>query len=197
MTDCANGTWDFTNGIGLQIRWVIAAGSNYNNGTESTWGTTGLYGVSGQVNGLDSTDNDFYLTGVQLEKGSVATPFEFRPYETELALCQRYCLRYGGVATYEPVGVGGVIISTQARIIVHCPVEMRTTPTLYTTDSALWHVMDGGSYFTSNGLSLGAESSGKVLDIVVSVASGLTGGDSAILRANNSTSAYLVLSAEL
>lgn len=89
-TGVASGTWNYTNGIGLTIRFIIAAGSSYANGTNATWGTAGAGGTSNQVNGLDSTDNDFYITGVQLEKGSVATDFEFRSFADELRLCMRY-----------------------------------------------------------------------------------------------------------
>ena len=87
--DASSGTWDFTNGVGLQIRWTLAAGSNYQTATDGVWGTA-LYATANQVNGLDSSDNYFLLTGVQLEKGSAATPFEYRHFAEELALCQRY-----------------------------------------------------------------------------------------------------------
>ena len=77
----------------FNVYWWIVAGTNYTSGTlNTTWGTPADSNrVVGQtVNLADSTDNDFYLTGVQLEVGSVATPFEHRSYGQELALCQRY-----------------------------------------------------------------------------------------------------------
>jgi len=130
MHDGASGTWDFTNGIGLRIRFVLAAGSTCANGTNATWGTTGLYGVSGQVNGLDSTDNDFYITGVQLEKGSVATDFEFRSFATELALCQRYYQVYGGFATNQLFATAIGASTTTANCCSPYSPRMRTQPTI-------------------------------------------------------------------
>jgi len=79
------------NGVGLGIHWYMGAGSNISSGTlGTTWHTTQANRAAGQVNLADSTDNNWYLTGVQLEVGSQATPFEHRSFGEELALCQRY-----------------------------------------------------------------------------------------------------------
>jgi len=133
--DASSGTWDFTNGVGLQIRWTLAAGSNYRVATDGVWGTA-LYATANQVNGLDSTDNYFLLTGVQLEKGSVATPFEFRSFASELALCERYYQK----SYYMADGPGAV--TTNDEEVWHASVtgaqyyrfqyrsRMRTAPTL-------------------------------------------------------------------
>jgi len=90
------GTWLTTNGIGLYVIWNLALGSNYQDGTNGTWGSAD-YASGAIVNFLDSTSNEFYITGVQLEVGDKATPFEHRSFGEELALCQRY---------YEQVGNG-------------------------------------------------------------------------------------------
>lgn len=82
------GTWLFTTGIGLLIIWAIDSG--YIKAT-GVWGAGFALAGNNQVVGSDNTNNNFWLTGVQLELGSVATPFEFRPYGQELALARRYC----------------------------------------------------------------------------------------------------------
>ena len=79
------------NGVGLGIHWYMAAGSTYTSGTlGTTWNTTQANRAVGQVNVADSTDNNWYLTGVQLEVGSQATPFEHRSFGEEKDLCYRY-----------------------------------------------------------------------------------------------------------
>lgn len=83
------------NGDGLQILWKLSAGSSYQ-GTADTWTATnqGATAVSGDVNFMSSTDNNFYLTGVQLEVGeytsSTLPPFQHESYEENLSRCQRY-----------------------------------------------------------------------------------------------------------
>ena len=70
------------NGAGLQLGWFLSAGTTYNGATNDAWSSnSNHFATSNQVNWMDSTSNDFYLTGVQLEVGDNATPFEHLPFE--------------------------------------------------------------------------------------------------------------------
>jgi hypothetical protein len=83
------GTWLKNNGMGMYLSFDLGSGSSYE-GTLNTWGGGNLKRTSSQVKLIETSGATFYITGVQLEEGSVATPFEHRQYGQELALCQRY-----------------------------------------------------------------------------------------------------------
>lgn len=120
------GTWLSTNGIGLILSFALGGGSTYS-GTAGSWAAANKYTATGAVSVVGTSGATFYITGVQLERGSSATPFEVRQYGTELALCQRYYWRVSHPffsANYAPYTAG-----VQVSEIVACPVDMRTTPT--------------------------------------------------------------------
>jgi hypothetical protein len=84
------GTWiGATNGLGIQVNWSLGTGTTYS-GTAGAWTASGLISATGATSVVGTNGATFYITGVQLEKGSTATSFDYRPYGTELALCQRY-----------------------------------------------------------------------------------------------------------
>ena len=120
------GTWvGATNGTGLDITFGFGVGSSYS-GTAGAWGATSAVSATGATSVVGTNGATFYITGVQLEKGSTATAFDYRPYGTELQLCQRYYQVISG-------GINGWPSSSSAttlQIAVLLPVSMRTTPTL-------------------------------------------------------------------
>ena len=124
-----SGTWLTTNGIGLSIRWGLAAGSNWQ-GTAGVWGTANAVCSSSQVNFMATVSNTFYLTGVQLEVGTQATSFDFRDYGRELILCQRY---------YSKLDLTKTLVyattTAYAQGNYRLPVTMRAAPTSIATNA--------------------------------------------------------------
>ena len=131
------GAFGNDNGASLELHFWLGAGSNYTSGTLSTTWTsiTTANRAVGQVNLADSTSNEWYVTGVQLEAGTTASEFEFLPVDVNLARCQRYCFS-------EPAGdanhviMNGFYPNTSLFIgIKHLPVPMRAEPSITTSGS--------------------------------------------------------------
>jgi hypothetical protein len=99
LTGDTSGTWLTDNGIGIRIKWVFAAGPDLRTATPNSWIAGNFSSVTGAANLMSITSSAFHLTGVQLELGPVATPFEQRSYGQELALCQRYYEKTYDLAT--------------------------------------------------------------------------------------------------
>jgi len=94
----ATGAIDDDSGVGIAIYWNLAQGSTYTGGTDGTWSAnTNHFATTNQVNWMDNTSNNFYLTGVQLEVGTEATDFEHRSFGDELLRCKRYFEVYAPV----------------------------------------------------------------------------------------------------
>jgi hypothetical protein len=85
-----SGTWLTTNGAGLRAEFALGVGSTYS-GTAGAWAGATYLSATGATSVVGTNGATFYITGVQLEKGTTATPFEQRLYGTELQLAQRYC----------------------------------------------------------------------------------------------------------
>jgi len=134
------GTWvGATNGIGMEVVFNMGAGSTYQ-GTANTWNASGAFSTSSAVNLVGTNGATFYITGVQLEVGSSATGFEYRQYQQDLALCQRYYQKSFPLATApaQNAGTTGCAFaqssapSGSATAWVNFPVVMRATPTTTT-----------------------------------------------------------------
>ena len=180
------GTWvGATNGSGIQVNFGIGGGSTYS-GTAGAWAAQQKYTATGAVSVVGTNGATFYITGVQLEVGSSATGFEYVDYTTQLAMCQRYYFTIKGTFGYASIGAGIVISSTNARIGIQFPVQMRTSPTA--SLSGIIYVListSAGVTVTSLSVNYGGEQ-GAMMQFTV--ASGLTTGDGSLLITDNSGS---------
>jgi hypothetical protein len=124
------GTWATDNGKGLSVKFDLGSGSNFVAASTNSWVATNTFKASGSVSLCATNGATFYLTGVQLEAGSVATPFERRHYGQELALCQRYYYRTIDAQSNTALMIGGVENVSSAVVSMRHPVDMRATPTI-------------------------------------------------------------------
>jgi len=126
------GAFDDDNANSLDLQIWLHAGSTYNSGTlQQTWAAfTSANRAVGGSSFFDSTDRTFFITGVQLEVGSVATEFEHRSFGEELALCQRYLFRIDRISGVNTAAHNGAWYSSDSFYgVIHFPVKMRGQPT--------------------------------------------------------------------
>jgi hypothetical protein len=136
-----SGTWiGATNGVGVKVDFAYGVGSTYS-GTAGAWAAGNYVSATGATSVVGTNGATFYITGVQLEKGSTATSFDYRPYGTELALCYRYYQQYSG--NQKMLGHGYMFnANTMYRWGFPLNIEMRASPTAaFNGDIRAW----GGS----------------------------------------------------
>ena len=126
-----SGTWLTTTGIGIRIGFGLGLGSTYS-GAAGAWSAANYISVTGATSVVGTNGATFYITGVQLEKGSTATSFDYRPYGTELALCQRYYEIGGNSNSVQFCST--VSINTTYFTTIPFIVTKRTAPTVVNTN---------------------------------------------------------------
>jgi hypothetical protein len=195
ITGDTSGTWvGGTNGIGLWISFGLGVGSTYS-GTAGAWGAGDIFSATGATSVVGTNGATFYITGVQLEKGSTATSFDYRPYGTELALCQRYYWQAIKGDSQE-LAVGWYYSTTQISLVMNMPVPMRTGPSISQVTGTNYYTIY--SAVSGDGFnSLTVENAGTTMvSLLNSTQVSGTAGFAGIVRATNASS-YLGFTAEL
>jgi hypothetical protein len=173
---------------------TIGTGSYLGVGVWVSAGTT----FAARTNSIGIQSNTFDMWGWQIEAGSTATPFQTATgtIQGELAACQRYYVRWGGIGAYEFIGIGTGATGSIGSIMINFPVQMRVAPT--SIDYSTLALFDGTSLITSAVPTIvGVYTGTKTAGIDATVASGVTVNRPYRLITNNSTSGFLGLSAEL
>ena len=118
------GTWATDTAVGVYVFFGLGAGATYS-GTAGSWSASSYRSATGATSVVGTNGATFYITGVQLEKGSTATSFDFRAYSTELAMCQRYYQTYSDRANTK----GNYYSATAAKVSGSLSSVMRSAPT--------------------------------------------------------------------
>ena len=147
-----------SNAQGLQLMFVLHSGSDHE-ATAGSWGAGFKASTSSQVNFGSSTDNNVYITGVQLEVGDVATDFEHRSYGDELARCERYYQKFTAEFRHDGSSDGSICYGTLAL-----PCKMRAAPSISSSYDSTYNVNTGASledsHIDSGAICFGHRSSG-------------------------------------
>ena len=146
------GTWATDNNAGIRVMFGLGAGSSQS-ATAGTWATGNYQSATGATSVVGTNGATFYITGVQLEKGSTATSFDYRPYGTELQLCQRYFQTYngsgGGLQLFGRANAPSSGVSFSIWMTAY-PVQFRASPTVsffgtWNTSNATQPATNGGT----------------------------------------------------
>ena len=192
-----SGTWLTTNGIGMYLRFGLGVGTTYGSGTANAW--TGTYAdvPTGSTSVVATNGATFYITGVQLEIGSTATPFERRLYNAEFANCQRYYYKWinnSGSARYN-ITLQAYSSSGVFGKLFDLPVTMRSQPTA-TASGTFTAISANGTLQTAfSGKTVDSTTTQTIATGGWTGSSGLVAGNCTILEVTNS--AYIEVSAEL
>ena len=190
-----SGTWQTNNAAGIRLYLGLGAGSTYS-GTAGAWASADYRSATGATNVVGTTGATFYITGVQLEKGSTATPFDYRPYGTELALCQRYLPAYNAPSASNTfVCTGQAYSSTAARFVLPFSVPSRVPPTGILTTFGL-------NCITATGVgtplsSVAITTSSTLSGCFDATTSGLVAGNASVLYTSSSSAQILFTGCEL
>jgi hypothetical protein len=194
-----SGTWLTNNGKGLLL-WINLGTGSTGSGTAGAWAGAAYWAPTGATSVVGTNGATFYITGVQLEKGSTATSFDYRPYGTELVLCQRYyeqltadsTLVLGGYGRFMTASAGG---SGAAYGVINFVVTKRASPTLSYSGTYRWQSTAGADSANTTSLTL-SEGRPYAATIYMSAGSGGTAGYGGAYQFMTSTS-YVGFSAEL
>jgi hypothetical protein len=193
------GSWNTTNGGSFVVGFGLGVGSTNSNTANGTWYSSQYLGATGATSVVGTNGATFYVTGVQLEKGSTATSFDYRPYGTELILCQRY---YNMVANYgvnapdnAPICVA-TLVPNDIRATYMYPVQMRARPTVVSSSGSSYFRIYNGSNYYANSLALDYGGINGIGLTGSSVSYAGTSGLSGILFAQSSGASF-ALNAEL
>ncbi len=183
ITGDTSGTWATDSSIGIQVRFSLGAGATYL-AAAGSWTTTPVVGATGQTSVVGTNGATFYITGVQLEPGTVATPFERRSYGQELALCYRYFQKRDFTAN------GWIVSATKAIGNIGFATPFRANPSTATFNSGTLLYGPGGSQSIS---SMDAPSvlGADYFEAGFNIGGGMTTNASSSIRANVSISAEL------
>jgi hypothetical protein len=176
----------------MAVRFSLGAGATYS-GTAGAWAGADYRSATGATSVVGTNGATFYITGVQLEVGSTATSFDYRPYGTELQLCQRYYYQVtAGSDSFTQFGVGRAFSGTAGNAIVPFAVPMRSKPTF-----AFLGVV--GNYdFSPTAITGGAVPASNTHMTVGMTFSSITSGSIFVLgQSSSSTPAGFTFSAEL
>lgn len=197
ITGDTSGTWLTTTGRGILVFFGLGAGPDIS-GTAGAWAGASYTSATGAVSVIGTLNATWYITGVQLEAGSVATSFERRSYGQELALCQRYYYKIGPAATGSRVGVGYAASTTLSDTLFVFPVTMRSAPTALeqTGTAADYAVQQAPGGTTCSAVPVFQTSTTQTANTRQTVSSGLTLGLGNFARLQT-TSGYFAWNAEL
>ena len=148
--------------------------------------------------GTAGADDNIYITGVQLESGIAATPFEIRPYQSELALCQRYYYRITGPTSgYTNAGIGRAYATTNGQVAVTLPVSLRAFPTGNYSALSDWNACNTVNAGLPTAMTIVSHWSSDFRIMTIDLTATYTVGQTIALNANNVTTAWIDFSAEL
>jgi hypothetical protein len=187
------GTWGTTNGRGVQVIFNLGYASG-NLITAGSWTTVSTFtvGATGSVSVIGTLNATWYITGVQLEVGSTATPFERRQFGTELALCQRYYQQYSSTGDNSGFLANGYCdTSSRAFVIFQFPVYMRTAPSLTVVSATAFGLYNvpADTVAVSSITLVGAATTVSSAGVIVNSSGVFTAGRGTLLKDVGSSSA--------
>tara|TARA_E500000318_G_scaffold7770_1_gene7183 strand:- start:99 stop:1193 length:1095 start_codon:yes stop_codon:yes gene_type:complete len=191
------GTWNTDNTSGVRVLFTLGYGSGQV-GTANAWQSADL-AASGSIQVAGTSGATFYITGVQLEVGSQATPFEHRSFGEELALCQRYYYKTTTGANAVISGSATATGTVDFSGFGNFPVRLRTTPTALEQSGTASHYRWNGAtgIACSSVPSFSSRTTSDMWQVNMGVASGLTVGRSGTVVSDSSGNGYFAWSAEL
>jgi len=191
-----SGTWLTTNGVGIYVGFGLGVGTTYS-GTAGAWASSTFASATGATSVVSTNGATWYVTGVQLEVGSTATSFDYRPYGTELVLCQRYFNRMN-LVNFTGI-VGWADTTTDFIAMISFPVVMRNNPTFTSSGAgSVLIIRKAGAPAAINTTDIYQTAGGtQNARIYASVSSGLTAGAGGAIAAGESQTGFMAWSAEL